>query len=595
MKKQPIIWVLLLVFTLSSFKVGENKTKQEEDKTEQTPIEKWRNARFGMFMHWGVYSTFAGEYNGVTSPWHYSEHLMAQFRIPVEEYKEQVASKFNPQGFNADEWVKTIKETGMGYIVITAKHHDGFAMYDSKVSDYNVVDATPYGKDPLRELRDACKRQGILFGFYYSHAQDWGHPNGVRNTWDYPNNPASRKWKKENPDYFNTIKKYYDEKAIPQIIELITEYDPDIFWFDTAFWGPAELNRLCVDTAFSLKPELIINSRGEPSYDRCTYKSTSDKPFSFPPESGDWEAIPSTSESYGFHQLSHTHGTGSFYIQLLANASAKGGNVLLNCGPRGDGKIDEVDLGIFKDIGRWMSRNRESIQGTIATTLPIQGFGPSTQKNNTLYLHVFNWPKNGELYVGGIKSDVIKARMLTHPNQEIKVSRINEKDILIHLPQKPQELGNTVIALACETLETDNVRLLSPNIEEDVLHVFDGDLIGKHLRFGKGNHKSNSVLNWKDMEQSVQWSVRLLNETTYDVFVSYDALKESDGNTFKITLGGSELMGQVVGLKNMDRQYLGRVTLKPGEFYIGVKAEHMNNYELMRLRSIHLISTKNKN
>lgn len=157
------------------------------DKKELDSRMQWfEQARFGMFIHWGVYSSLGCSWNGKKYGG-YGEHIQRMARIPVEVYKEKVAGTFNPQEFDAEEWVRIAKETGMGYFIITSKHHDGFAMYDSKVSDYNIVKATPFGRDPMKDLRDACRKAGIKFGFYYSHAFDWGEKEGVGNDWDYDN------------------------------------------------------------------------------------------------------------------------------------------------------------------------------------------------------------------------------------------------------------------------------------------------------------------------------------------------------------------------------------------------------------------------
>ncbi len=283
--KIAILSVLIAVINSCAF--TDPESKQDQKSKFKTPLEQWQYEKFGMFIHWGVYSTMAGVWKGETCHGFYAEHLMRHFQIPVEEYKSEVAAKFNPVKFNAEEWVRVLKNAGMGYMVITAKHHDGFAMFDSDITGYDVVDGTPWHHDPMKDLKKACKKAGVLFGFYYSHAQDWADPNGERNTWDYKGQPTKRNWWKTDTAYYARIRKYYYQKSIPQLIELIKKYDPDIIWFDTMNWGPIDLNKAVVDTALKYKPDLIINSSGAGDY-RVTYKSTNDKPFEFPYTDGLW-------------------------------------------------------------------------------------------------------------------------------------------------------------------------------------------------------------------------------------------------------------------------------------------------------------------
>jgi hypothetical protein len=225
----------------------------------------WRDARFGMFLHWGVYSELGGVWDG-TPVRGYAEHIQRIRKIPNATYREQAVSKFNPARFNADEWVNLARRAGMRYMIITAKHHDGFAMYDSKVTEYDIVDATPFKRDPLRELRDAAKRRGIRFGFYYSHAFDWGDPEAPGNDWEFDNpggdrNLYGREWWVNHPQLLAKARRYVDRKAIPQILELIKNYDPDILWFDTPNKLPPEENLRILRTVREAKPTIVVNGR----------------------------------------------------------------------------------------------------------------------------------------------------------------------------------------------------------------------------------------------------------------------------------------------------------------------------------------------
>jgi len=269
----------------------------------------WREARFGMFVHWGVYSSLGGTWHG-RAYGGYGEHLQRMAKISIPVYRQEVAGAFNPTEFNADEWISLAKSAGMGYFVITAKHHDGFAMFDSHVSDYNIVKATPFARDPMKELRAACKKYGVKFGFYYSHAFDWGEENAPGNDWDY-DNPGGDKllhgsdWWNNYPEFLPNARKYVDEKSIPQILELIRNYDPDIMWFDTPHKLPDEENRRIMAAVRQAKPTLAVN--GRLIYGMGDYDSTCDRPAEFPPHDGDWEGIPTTNESYGYNKNDHSH------------------------------------------------------------------------------------------------------------------------------------------------------------------------------------------------------------------------------------------------------------------------------------------------
>ncbi len=582
--------IVLIVF-LNSCNNTEAGSIEKNKPVFKTPLEQWQYERFGMFIHWGVYSEMAGVWKGETCHGYYSEHLMRHFQIPVEVYKKEVAAKFNPVKFNAEEWVRILKDAGMGYMVITAKHHDGFAMFDSDITDYDVVDGTPWHRDPMKELRKACKKAGVLFGFYYSHAQDWADSNGVRNTWDYKGQPTKRNWWKNDTSYYPRIRKYYYEKSIPQLIELIKKYDPDIIWFDTKAWGPDFLNKAVVDSALKYKPDLIINSRGAGAY-RATYMSTNDKPVEFPYMKGLWEAIPSVNESYGYHKFDHTLYSPGYFIELLSKATAKGGNLLLNIGPKGDGTIDIVDQGILGGIGEWMKVNKEAIKGTQANPLPSQSFGEITRKGNMLYCHIFQWPYSGKFILGGLKSDVKRAWLLTNPeNKSLPVKRINDTDIEVTISTYPQERPVAVLALECEDIvPAKTSRLLLTTIKENKLHVIDATLHGKKLQYAGGNWRTDFLKGWIYPENFVEWNVRNNDPAEFDIYISYDADKNSDGNKYKVSIDGKEFVKTVIEGQHHEHLYVGRIKLQPGEHKIKITPEGKFKNELFKLRDIKLVT-----
>jgi alpha-L-fucosidase len=571
---------------------------RQSQETREERLGWWREARFGMFMHWGVYSHLAGVWND-TPVRGYAEHIQRMRKISMKEYRERAVAEFNPTHFDADAWVGALKDAGMGYLIITAKHHDGFAMYDSEVSDYNVVKATPWHHDPMRDLKAACDRHGVKFGFYYSHAFDWGDPDAPGNDWEYDNPGGDRhlhggeRWWEAEPARLEQVRRYVDRKAIPQLRELIRKYDPAIIWFDTPHKLPAEETLRILRAVREAKPSLVVNSRvcqPVPGPRLPTgfgdYLSTTDKPAEFPPHSGDWEAIPTTNESYGYHRLDDSHKPPAHFIRLLVKAAARGGNVLLNIGPRGDGQIDPKDLSILGAIGRWMAVNGESIRGTTTTPLPVQAWGESTRKGNTLYLHVFEWPAGGKLEVGGLRAKVTGAHLLGAGQTVLRTSRSNETTLRVELPAGRPDPIDSVVALQIEgPLDVDPRRLLSPDVEADTLRAFDGQLEGHGLAFGAGKTRDASVHGWSDPRAAVRWPVVLNAPASFDVYASYDAEASSAGGRYQVALGTKVLAGSVQKSAG-EPALVGHVSLEPGTFDIVVQPTRIAGSELMRLRGL---------
>src|SRR5688572_9791703 len=519
-------------------------------KTHDQRIKWWREAKFGMFIHWGIYSLPAGEWKGKKVSG-YAEHLMRKEKISRNEYLD-LAHQFNPVKFNAEEWILHAKKAGMKYFIITAKHHDGFAIYNSKVSDFNINDQTPFKRDPMAELAAAAKKHGVKFGFYYSHAFDWEHPDAPGNDWEY-NNPGGDKliggtnWYDTHPEWLPKAKKYVDEKAIPQIKELLTKYHPDILWFDTPQKLPLSENIRILKAIRETDPNVVINGRlvRNAAANFGDYKNTADRPAEFYPVTGDWEAIPTTNESYGYHQFDSSHKPASFFIQLIAKAASRGGNLLMNIGPKGDGAFDTKDLRILDSIGHWMDKNGESIYGTHSSLLPLQSWGVSTQKGNKVYLHVFDWPADGKLYVGGFTSYAVeKAYLHTAASNVLPVVNLNATDFCIKVPATVPDMINTVIVLELKRKSktdvtaylSDSIRFKSPNIKEERFLAFDAELRGKGLSYGDGKADRYYVENWQILKgQSLVWKFRTLESAAYKIIVKY-IVPENGGGSFALSV-----------------------------------------------------------
>jgi alpha-L-fucosidase len=571
-------------------------------KTHDARVEWWREARFGMFIHWGVYSLPGGEWKGkqVTG---YAEHLMRKEKIPRAEYLE-LAHKFNPVKFNADEWVRTAKRAGMKYMIITSKHHDGFAMYNSQVSDYNVVKQAAWHHDPMADLSAACKKYGLKFGFYYSHAFDWEHPDAPGNDWEY-GNPAGdlqlfggANWFDVHPELLPKAVKYVNEKAIPQIQELLRIYHPDILWFDTPSKLPFSENLRILEAIRATDPNVVVNGRlarnGNMNYG--DYQNTADRPAEFFPVEGDWEAIPTTNESYGYSKYDKSHKPAGHFIRLVANSASRGGNLLLNIGPKGDGEFDARDQQILDSVGKWMDVNAESIYKTTKTPLPLQNWGVSTQKGNLLYLQVFNWPKDGKLIIGGLKSNIKKAYLLADATKKaLVIKRIDPLDLQLTVPLNAPDKASSVIVLETNgAVATDPLRVLATKDDTNRLLAFDSDMKPGEYHFGDGKAGKYFIDRWNKKDKVISWKFRLLAPAKYKVLIKYTADADNAG-TYELTIGDLKKTQTVETTEKGEKiveQSLGEVSLQPGTHTLKITPVEIQKQGLMKILEVALVPLK---
>ena len=400
---------LLLFITLMILPYSKSYSQPTSEPERTIKTQWWCDAKFGMFIHWGVYAIPAGEWKSDNvSGQKYSEWIMHQLKIPVKDY-EMLAQLFNPVKFNADEWVKIAKSAGMKYIVITAKHHDGFSMFDSKVTKYNIVDATPYGKDPLKELAIACQKEGIKLGIYYSVDRDWHHPNAQgnylkqSNFWDYPD---------ENSKDFD---KYLETFAIPQLKELLTNYGKiAIMWFDDIGKKTDKQNQKIIELIHKYQPECLINSRlGEWNhYYYGDYREMDDNNVSNKDVGYGWENPGTIGKSYAYNKFDTVWKSPEELIQLFVDIVSNGGNYLLNVGPTAEGIIPEQAQIRLREFGKWINVNSESIYGTHASKLLQPEWGRITAKENKEYLHVFDLPADKEIYLKEFTEKVTNVYLL---------------------------------------------------------------------------------------------------------------------------------------------------------------------------------------
>lgn len=571
-------------------------------KTHEQRIQWWREAKFGMFIHWGVYSLPGGEWRG-KKVGGYAEHLMRKEKITRKDYLD-LAHQFNPVQFNAEEWVLNARKAGMKYFIITAKHHDGFALFDSKVSDFDIKDQTGFKRDPMAELAAACKKLGMKFGFYYSHAFDWEHPDAPGNDWEY-NNPGGdllhggANWFDTHPEWLPKARKYVDEKSIPQIKELITKYHPDILWFDTPHKLPLSENIRILKAIRETDPNIVVNGRlvRSASANFGDYKNTADRPAEFYPVTGDWEAIPTTNESYGYSKYDNSHKPVSHFIRLLASAASRGGNLLMNIGPKGDGAFDVRDVEILSGIGDWMKKNDESIHGTTSSSLPLQSWGVSTLRGNKLYLHVFEYPADGKLYIGGIKSTFGKVYFLDGVKKSLQATRLSEKDVVINLPKVAPDSINTVIVMELKgKIQADSIRYVAANSKLTRLLAFDATQHGKGFGFGDGKTDRYYVNGWKSKDQYLSWSFRTATPATFKIVIKYLA-DENSGGSYQVQLAGFKQEVKVdKGSNKVSIKEIGTISLNAGTHQLSIKPIEITGSELMRPLEIQLIpEVKNYN
>ena len=411
----------------------------------------WRADRFGMFIHWGLYAVPAGEYDGKPVGG-IGEWIMNSARIPRDEYEKYV-TQFNPQGFDADAWVRMAKYAGMKYIVITSKHHDGFCLFDASNTAYDIVDATPYGKDTLKALSDACQRHGIKFCTYYS-IMDWHHPTQLpakvengRPTW----NPT-RVEDAQKAAYTQYMKKHLGE--------LITEYKTHVLWFDGEWpgWWTDEDGRKLYQWLLGLNPKLIVNNRvgaGRKGMGGFSKDGSFAGDFGTPeqeiPHTGvdsDWESCMTLNDTWGFKTQDHNWKSTETLIRNLIDIASKGGNYLLNVGPKADGTFPQATVERLRGVGDWMSVNGESLYGTQAA-LFRPAWGRVTRKHGTLYLHVFDWPKDGLLTMPALENRVRRVSLLAEPETTL-TAQTQGKEYIVHVPDTALNPIATVIAIDVE-------------------------------------------------------------------------------------------------------------------------------------------------
>lgn len=462
----------------------------------------WREARFGMFIHWGVYSVPAGIYDGKPIGG-IGEWIMHQGRIPTARY-QQYAKEFNPVKYDADAWVRTAKEAGMKYIVITSKHHDGFAMFDSAASNWNIVKASPFGRDPLKELAAACQKHGIRLGFYYSQAQDWNNPGGAA---------AGGHWE---PAQDGDMTDYIKRVAVPQVREILTKYGKvSCLWWDT----PVDMTKERADLLLpllKLQPGIIYNNRLGGGY-----RGDTETPEQYIPATGfpgrDWETCMTMNDTWGFKSTDHNWKPSEMLIRNLVDIASKGGNYLLNVGPTSLGEIPAPSVERLKAVGEWMKKNGKAIYATSASPFKKLPWGRCTKtvsgSTTTLYLHVFEWPADGKLLVPGLKANGASAHLLVG-GAKLPL-RAAEDGVVVSVPAKaPDAVSSTVVLQIKGKWSVEQPVLAQKPDGSLVLAPGEATLHGSEIQTEGENDKQN-VGYWTNPQDWIEWRFKAVRPGKY--------------------------------------------------------------------------------
>ena len=521
----------------------------------------WREARFGMFIHWGGYAALAGHYEGSKangeyidyysgggSNGGYAEWIMFAAQIPRNVYRQKIAEDFTAENYNPAEWVRMAKEAGMKYIIITAKHHEGLAMFNTHTG-WNVTDHSSAQKDLLRGLVDAAREENMKIGFYYSQALDWMNDGGMG--WMPQNNGGYG-----GECAYEEQKKYVNELVIPHLNTILNDYAVDVVWFDM---GQSKYPDLQYATIKAIKEnpnseKVIFNDRlgfkinnGLSGDFETPEQSIPDVPATGRSDGRDWETCMTMNENWGYCAHDNNWKPTSDLIGKLIDIASKGGNFLLNIGPKADGTFPQESIERLTQIGAWMETNGEAIYGTIANPFPASfAWGKSTRKvdaegNTTLYLHVSQWPENGELTVAKLASLPKEVSVLGLPDAH-PTAQIQKDDLVIKgLPTEAQNEYSTTIKLSFDGEIQINETFIYPN-EKNILTLLPDDAKVEGL-IVEGDANMRNIGSWAADKtigavegKQAQWNIYVPLTGTYNVSAWLGAQL---GGQFNIAIDGT--------------------------------------------------------
>lgn len=488
---------------------GEQQVKTASLKNEHGHMFEWGN--YAMFIHWGLFSHLGNVWNGKTyygiGEWMMDVNMA---NADKNEYKA-VARSFNPTNFDALKIAQLAKDAGMKYIIITSKHHDGFAMYHSLCDKFNIVDDTPFGRDPMKELAEACKQLGLGFGFYYSHNQDWTTPG------------ASGASKVDAEGNVKTFDDYFNTKCLPQVEEITKNYgDIELIWFDTPGDIPQKYVQKLVDVVHKNQPGALVS--GRVGYNLGDYQTLGDMEVPLENIEGLWESVDVTNDVWGYAWYDQNWKSPKQILKNLISTIARGGTYMLNIGPDGLGDIPEFMSKALQASGKWIARYPQVVYGTEPSpwkhALP---WGDVVKQGNKLYLNVYEWPTSGKLYLPGLKTEIISAGILNGKKQQrIKYEKEGSWTVFDIPYRKPDPMITVIELVMKDDVVVDTTQALDPEIGLKELSVKFATPTDCHVyksswmeKFGEWKH----VYCVSDLNQggSIAWAIDVKEAGIYHI------------------------------------------------------------------------------
>ncbi|WP_407947753.1 alpha-L-fucosidase [Pontiella desulfatans] len=560
---------------------GESTVKLRAENAERGQL--FNDGNYAMFIHWGLYSQLGNQvgdktYYGI-GEWIMNPRMAG---IPVAEYRK-LAGTFNPQQFDAKFIAKLAKDAGMKYIIITSKHHDGFAMYDSKACDFNITKTTPWAKDPMHELAAACRAEGLGFGFYYSHNQDWTFPGGNGG----PKVDADGK--------SATFDDYFVKKCLPQVEEITSNYGPiELVWFDTPGKMPKEYVQQLVDVVRKNQPNALVSGRA--GHGLGDYQSLGDMEVPHKNVKGMWEAVDTTNDSWAYAWYDEYWKTPKEILRRLIACVGRGGTYMLNIGPRGDGSVPERAARALRESGEWIRSYPQVVYATEASpwehALP---WGDVTVKGNKLYLSVFDWPASGKLHLPGLKTPITSAKLLKgNEGETVKFSSANGWTIFELPPVAPEKLVSVLEVDLAGAPEVDPTFGLDPEMETEVLAEFStvegADLSHKRWMEKFGEWKAvMHAHNWT-ADGKAMFEINVLKPGDYNVSLTY----AGEGRLVwgVDVVGGEHIQNQQNSSHNYQKFPIGWMNFpKPGKYKVTVSCLE-GDFKTSSLKGIHFMSVQ---
>jgi len=576
----------------------------------------WRDAKFGMFIHWGASSHLGGIWQDKKIS-NYSEWIMAYAQIPEDVYIEEASKKFNPETVDFSEWVSIAKNAGMKYLVITSKHHDGFCMFDSEFTDYDIMETSPLKRDVFRELSEECQKQGIVFCSYYSII-DWHHPSQELNldeveeelNWQQSDDNEEGVYGLSFDEAFgvygmNKIKEEdkdgYIDYMKNQCRELIENYNPAVLWFDGdwADWWTARNGRDLADYLMELKPDLIINNRvGEgPTVIGSGDYATPEQEIPRRARGHDWETCMTMNKSFGYKSWDNQWKTPKALLLNLVNVVSKGGNYLLNVGPDGEGNIPQASVDSLEFIGEWMKVNSESVYGTKRGPIEELVWGRCARKTlqdgkERLYFYVMFWPDNGRLLIPGLTRKPVKSWLAGDTGNELSTELTNN-GLSVSVPTNPPDSTVTVIAMDFSEELPETIRG-SSTVEQNadgtiVLNAFAANLHINDELAVLFEADEPIIGDWYSVEDWVDWEFDVSRTGKYEVEMVYTT-EVAPGTIFDVAVGNEKLrgkVGDVKGWNNYTKDKLGTIQIdETGVQELSVKPVEIPVEGVMRLMKI---------